>query len=712
MQGQFLALDGVPQAGFERQPAQRLGVDLALVEAEAVAAGLLHAAQRRVGGLEQFARGAAVAREDADAGAAGDDDVMAAHRVRLGDGVDQAPRAVDDGVGVRAAVDDHDEFVARQARHGVGRSGHLAGAPAHFAQHGVAGGVPEAVVDARQAVDVQQQQGDLAAALARLGQRLLQAVVEQRAVGQQGQRVMVAQEVELVVGGLERRHVGGHRDVGGQLALVVAHRADAGAFGIDFAVLAAVPQLAAPLAVLFQAAPHGLVEVPVVAPGAQDARVLAHHLGLGVAADLFEGGIDGHDIGVRVRHHDRFLGAVEHLARQFEPVLAVAQRGVGLGARDRFQLELGGVALHHLVQVQVLAGHRQLGRQGGGPAFFFIREGRCAGPAAAIQPAVRVAQVVHLQAEQVAQRRVAGGQAVEQGVARGQPQWRAGAQQRARKARFVQRQVRQQGAVDALGGERAHAALGALQQAQGGDVRIQHPPRGVEEGRRQRFDAALSDLGQADPFQFGQARAQGARHAGNALARPRQGPGGRARVHTQFGADRFQDLVGVGRFAQHRGDAAALGHRHRFVLGVHGRKEDHPGRGQSRIGAQLLDELVAVHGGHQDVGDDQVGMVAPRQGQGLGAVFGLQQAMACVAEQGAQEGAVARPIVDDQDRGHQHRPLARRAVLALEYGTAIIGNSVATPTGGRPCVFVCERPRCLYHNRVALRHARMLRAEL
>jgi hypothetical protein len=82
---------------------------------------------------------------------------------------------------------------------------------------------------------------------------------------------------------------------------------------------------------------------------------------------------------------------------------------------------------------------------------------------------------------------------------------------------------------------------------------------------------------------------------------------GCAAGHAQFGVDGVEDLVRVGRLAQHRGHTAAGRHRQRFAFGVHGREEDHAGALQRRLGAQLLDEFVAVHRRHQDVGDDQVG---------------------------------------------------------------------------------------------------------
>jgi hypothetical protein len=91
------------------------------------------------------------------------------------------------------------ELVAAQARHGV--FGAQAGAQPsrHFAQGRVAGGVPERVVDQLEAVEVEEQHGQhaLRAAAARDG--VGQALGEQEAVGQLGQRVVVGQVLQALL---------------------------------------------------------------------------------------------------------------------------------------------------------------------------------------------------------------------------------------------------------------------------------------------------------------------------------------------------------------------------------------------------------------------------------------------------------------------------------------------------------------------------------
>ncbi len=89
-----------------------------------------------------------------------------------------------------------------------------------------------------------------------------------------------------------------------------------------------------------------------------------------------------------------------------------------------------------------------------------------------------------------------------------------------------------------------------------------------------------------------------------------------------------------------------------FRGAVGGGVEDHRDGGDLLLGPQRLDEMVAVHARHQDVGDDQVGPLAARQRQAVDAVGGGQQAVLLEAQQGQQELPVQHMVVDDQDCGH------------------------------------------------------------
>jgi hypothetical protein len=90
--------------------------------------------------------------------------------------------------------------------------------------------------------------------------RVLQAVVEQQAVRQAGERVVVGQVVELVLRFLELGDVAEHADVMRDGVVVVAHRGHRQPLEVDLAVLAGAPDLAAPEAGVGQVAPQRVVE--------------------------------------------------------------------------------------------------------------------------------------------------------------------------------------------------------------------------------------------------------------------------------------------------------------------------------------------------------------------------------------------------------------------------------------------------------------------
>ena len=110
----------------------------------------------------------------------------------------------------------HDEFVARQARHGVGVAQRRAQARGDRHQQHVAGLVAHAVVDELEAVEVDQHDPHrLAAALGR-GDRLAEAVLQQAAVGQAGQHVVLGDVVDALFAQRARQRVVGDAAVGGR----------------------------------------------------------------------------------------------------------------------------------------------------------------------------------------------------------------------------------------------------------------------------------------------------------------------------------------------------------------------------------------------------------------------------------------------------------------------------------------------------------------
>ncbi len=116
-------------------------------------------------------------------------------------------------------------------------------------QQAIANRVAQAVVDLLETVKVDKQQGaDVFLVIECLAvQRLSQSCLEQGAIGQTGQRVMVGLMVESRLGVLERCDVAEHRNQMAQAAVDVKHLADVGPGGVEFAVGAAVPGLSLPV---------------------------------------------------------------------------------------------------------------------------------------------------------------------------------------------------------------------------------------------------------------------------------------------------------------------------------------------------------------------------------------------------------------------------------------------------------------------------------
>ena len=94
----------------------------------------------------------------------------------------------------------HRELVATQPRHRIGRPQGAAQPHRHFLQHLIAGVVAERVVDFLEAVEIDQQHGEAALIAMRSQDRLLQPVLEQRAIGQIGQRIVIGEIGNALIG--------------------------------------------------------------------------------------------------------------------------------------------------------------------------------------------------------------------------------------------------------------------------------------------------------------------------------------------------------------------------------------------------------------------------------------------------------------------------------------------------------------------------------
>ena len=103
-------------------------------------------------------------------------------------------------------IDEHREFVAAETRHRIAGARALHQAVREAAQQLVAGAVPQAVVHGLEVVEVDEQHRRRHA-VGDVPDRLVHAVGEQRAIGEQRQRIVERQRAQLVVEPRGIRHV-------------------------------------------------------------------------------------------------------------------------------------------------------------------------------------------------------------------------------------------------------------------------------------------------------------------------------------------------------------------------------------------------------------------------------------------------------------------------------------------------------------------------
>ena len=310
--------------------AQRAGLAVAGLaeELEAMATGLLGGIHRLVGMAEQGVGVEAVGRVQRDADAGGDLHLL----VLDGEGgIEHVGQAVQGLLAFGEAgqfADQQHELVAAQAADRVVLAQALGQAAGDLDQQAVAGGVAPAVVDRLEIVEIEIAHGQQVAAPVGLGDGLLQAVGEQQPVGQAGQRIVVGHLFQLFLVVLQGGDVGEQADEMGDAAVAVADRRNAGALGVGRAVLALVPDFAAPGAGREQGLPHVFVEILLLAAGAEKAGRLADQLGLAVAGDAADAVVGPDNMAARVGDQDAFLGVGKNAAGQAQRGFVVVQHAV------------------------------------------------------------------------------------------------------------------------------------------------------------------------------------------------------------------------------------------------------------------------------------------------------------------------------------------------------------------------------------------------
>ena len=207
MQQEFIALDRPPEAGLQRQPLERMLVHLYRIELQIVLALLLGAVHRNVSVLQQRLLVMPVVGIDADADARRHVKFLAANQKRARYGIEYFLSHAGYLRGVGHILDQHHELVAALAPDGVRLAQAFAQPLGQLLQEPVSGIVTERVIDYFETVEIDEQHRRHAGETLRARQRLGQPLVEHRAVGQAGQRVVVSEKSQMQLRFLARNEL-------------------------------------------------------------------------------------------------------------------------------------------------------------------------------------------------------------------------------------------------------------------------------------------------------------------------------------------------------------------------------------------------------------------------------------------------------------------------------------------------------------------------
>ncbi len=196
-QDEFVVLDGLANGLFQFDLGQRFGIHLRGEEAEGVAARLLGPVHRGIRVLEQGLWIGCIVGMDGDADARGHGHIVTFQVERFAQRL--ADLAGGDGGCVLAVLhrQDQGKLIATEAPDGIPRMHALDQSAAELAQQFIADRVGQRVVHVLEMVEVDEQDGDHQAAVRRLFQGLCEGFVEQCAIWQAGDGVVVRQMLEV-----------------------------------------------------------------------------------------------------------------------------------------------------------------------------------------------------------------------------------------------------------------------------------------------------------------------------------------------------------------------------------------------------------------------------------------------------------------------------------------------------------------------------------
>ena len=194
-----------------------------------------------------------------------------------------------------------------------------------FDQQFIARGMPPAVIDRFEIIEIQVADGEVLLMPLGIGNGLFQTIGEQLAVGQSGQGVVVSHVFQLGLVGLAFRDVGQQADVMPGFAIAVADRGDTRVLDVDRAVFPAVVQFAAPVASLQQGFPELRIEARIVRAGAQEAWGFANQFLACVPGQAGRALVGVDNGAAHIGNQDAFLGMEENPGSQALRLFAFTQ---------------------------------------------------------------------------------------------------------------------------------------------------------------------------------------------------------------------------------------------------------------------------------------------------------------------------------------------------------------------------------------------------
>ena len=191
MQHKLIAVQRLADRAFQVLLVLGAQVHVFGVKAEIPRAAFFAGAHRGFSVLEQAHGVVAVIGVNTDAQAGAHTQVMPRDMASRADGIEYLLRNVLGLLGMLDIVKQHHELVGAITKHRIRRPHRRHQAQAHLCKHLVAGRIAQGVVDALEAVEPQKHHRQLRVVPAGQGDRLGQAVAQQRAVGQLRQGVVL-----------------------------------------------------------------------------------------------------------------------------------------------------------------------------------------------------------------------------------------------------------------------------------------------------------------------------------------------------------------------------------------------------------------------------------------------------------------------------------------------------------------------------------------